>query len=219
MSMEIGIEHNVKEAVRLMSVKQNKQVPFAASMAINFTADDVAQEVTRQMSKYLDRPTPFTEKAFVSKVGKFKGKRATKRNLEAVIIPGAAQADYLHYQVFGGTRYPKKQKIAVPTANAKLNKYGNIASRRNGLLKNDNQFIATIKGVTGIWERGHYSKAGKFTTKGTSRATAIKLIHVFQDDVSYKPLFPMFKIASRTVNKRFGKNFDKAMKIAMVTAR
>ena len=34
------------------------------------------------------------------------------------------QAEYLRYQIEGGTRTPKGTAIAVPTSNVKLNRYG-----------------------------------------------------------------------------------------------
>ena len=205
MSMDIGIEHNVKEAVRLMSVKQNKQVPFAASMAINFTADDVAQEVTRQMDRYLDRPTPFTKKAFVNNAGRFKGKRATKRRLEAIIIAGTAQARYLSWAIFGGTRNTGANKNLIPSWTANLNKYGNIPGKRKGVANKPKHFEAEINGVRGIWQRLSTSE--------------LRLVALVNDKATYKPLFPIFKIAKQITRKNFSKNFDKAMKQAMRTAK
>ena len=37
------------------------------------------------------------------------------------------QAEYLRFQIEGGTRTPKGTAIAVPTSNVKLNRYGNLA--------------------------------------------------------------------------------------------
>ena len=39
------------------------------------------------------------------------------------------QAEYLGFQIEGGTRTPKGWAIAVPDANVKLNKYGNLGGR------------------------------------------------------------------------------------------
>lgn len=203
--MDIRIEHNVKEAVRLMSVKQNKQVPFAASMAINMTADDVAQEVTKQMDRYLDRPTPFTKKAFLTNAGKFKGKRATKNRLAATIIPGAAQARYLSWAIFGGTRNTGKAKNVIPSTTSRLNKYGNLPGKRKGLTTKPGHFEAEIGGVHGVWQR---YKNGK-----------ISLVALLNDKATYRPQFPIFKIASQVTSKMFGRNFDKAMRQAMRTAK
>ena len=206
--MDIDVRTNVKEMTKKLSKIQKKQVPFATSLALNMTGDDVAQSVTGAMKQYLDRPTPFTLNAFMTKGGRFKGIKAKKNKLVATIIPGAAQAEYLKYQIIGGVRNPKAKKIAIPTSNARLNKYGNIPNRKSGLIKKPSkQFIATIKGVTGVWER--YGRGGK----------QIRLIHGFEDNVTYQPRFPMFQIAAKTVNRRFNKNFAKALSIAMQTAK
>lgn len=206
--MEIDVRTNVKEMTKKLDAIQKKQVPFATSLALNMTGDDVAQSLTGAMKQYLDRPTPFTLNAFMTKSGRFKGVKARKNSLTAILIPGAAQAEYLHYQVFGGTRNPKGKKIAIPTSNARLNKYGNIPNRKSGLIKKPSkQFIATIKGVTGVWEK--YGRGGK----------QIKLVHGFEDNVTYQPRFPMFRIAQKTVNRRFNRNFTKALNRALATAK
>ena len=205
MSMDIRIEHNVKEAIKGMTRQQREQVPFAASMAVNMTADDVAKAVTVQMDRYLDRPTPFTKKAFITNTGKFKGKRATKRRLEAVIIPGAAQARYLSWAIFGGTRNTGKGKNVIPSTTASLNKYGNLPGKRRGLSNKAGHFEAEINGVHGIWTR---------YKNGT-----MKLVALVNDKATYRPIFPIFKIANGVVRNKFGKNFDKAMKQAMMTAK
>ena len=57
------------------------------------------------------------------------------------------QAQYLSYQIEGGTQPPRGMAIAVPTSNLKLNKYGNIIGGQNRikrLLKKKYVFQGTI---------------------------------------------------------------------------
>ena len=194
--MQFKVTSNIKQVQKSMGRIRKDQVPFATSLALNMTADDVAKAITAQMPQKLDRPTPFTLAAYMTKKGRFKGKRASKRNLVAVLIPGEAQAKYLELQVFGGTRTPAGSALAVPfTKNARLNKYGNVPNRRGGLIKKKSQFIATIKGIEGIWER--YGRGGK----------KIKLIHAFESEADYQPRLPIFKIAGGVIRNRLGRNF------------
>jgi len=124
--MRISVESNLADLSRQLSYIQREQVPFAASVALNNVAGDVAKAITVQMGDYLDNPTPFTEQAYMYRSGKFKGERSTKRKLYVDIIPGQKQAAYLKFQIQGGIRTPVGAAILVPTALAPKNKYGNI---------------------------------------------------------------------------------------------
>jgi hypothetical protein len=177
-------------------------------MAINDVAADVANAVTKQMDRYLDNPTPFTQKAYQSRFGTFKGQRATKRKLYADIIPGQIQAEYLKYHIDGGTRTPFQKKIFVPTDNAPKNKFGNIA---RGLRK---------KMITG---GGNFFSAGKREKKspGIYYRKGDRLIPMafYVQQAEYKPIFPIDKIAGGVVKNRFGLRFDQALKRALASAR
>ena len=126
----INININVDSVLDTLKNIKKEQIPFAISYATNLTAQDIADEITNEMPRYLDRPTPFTLKAYLTASGKWKGKRANKRDLTAIIQAGDIQAEYLAFQVFGGTRKPKREAILVPTLLAPKNQYGNL-SRAN----------------------------------------------------------------------------------------
>lgn len=95
-----------------------------------------------EMRNVLDRPNRFTENAVYSTV-------ATKQQLQAVVGIKDRQAEYLQYQVEGGTRRPKNIALRLPTV-VELNEYGNVPT---GLIK---QLIAR-------------AKAGRRATKVQSR--------------------------------------------------
>lgn len=206
--MKVSLVSNVEEVMKGLSSLQREQLPFAISLAVNDTAEAVANEITRQMPEYLDRPTPFTETTFQYRSGKFRGKRSTKRTLTAVIEGGAIQSKYLKFQIEGGTETPKKRAIAVPTKNATLNRYGNIPNRKAGLIKKPTQFSAEINGVAGIWERSQ--------SKGVKK---LKLIMAYEPSVQYEPRFPIYKIAEGIARNTFNRRFNVAMKKALASAR
>jgi len=183
------------------------QIPFATSLALNKAADVVVNDITQGIRTNLDKPTRFTELAFKTQSGRFKGIRATKKNLVARIIPGEAQSTYLKYQVHGGSRRANRSKIAVPTRNVKLNKFGNVPGRRSGLIKNPNQFAGEIKGIDGIWER--YGK----------KKRAIRLLHGFSHSVRYEKRMPLYKISRDSFAKNFRKIFIESLNYAMKTAK
>jgi hypothetical protein len=188
------VKGDMKRITKHLSKMQKKQIPFAAAQAINSTLFDVMKAEKAQLPKKLDRPTPFTMKAF-------KINKAKKTELVGDIHITPERWKYLKYVVEGGTR---TGNIGVPTKNAKLNKYGNIPMRRKGLIKKKSQYIATIGSVSGVWEK---SKAG------------VKLIVAFEKSVSYKKQFPFKRIAEGVARKKFQRNFKRSLAKALATAR
>ena len=208
--MQLDISANVDSVLRRIQGIRDDQIPFALSKALNATAQDVAKDLTIKMDTYIDRPTPFTKTAFMYKSGKFRGKIARKRDLTAIIQVPPAQSSYLKWIIYGGTRQATKPNgIGVPyQKNARLNKYGNVPKRQAGLIKNAKQFIGTVNGVKGVYER-----------RGGKRRPSLKLMHAFEPSVNYKPQFPIHKLADRKANLRIRTNFAREFRAALASAR
>tara|TARA_R100001086_G_scaffold242119_1_gene169525 strand:+ start:193 stop:783 length:591 start_codon:yes stop_codon:yes gene_type:complete len=196
--MRISIKNNVKEATKGLSKSQKEQVPFATSNAINMTLFQLRKEMGKQTTKHLDRPTPFTQKGFVVD-------KAKKTTLRGILFIKDIVANYLKYQIDGGTRSTGKN-IPIPyTPNARLNKFGNIIGKRSGLVKKSNQYIGEVKGINGVWER---QKNGEQ-----------KLIIGFKRSVEYRPRFPFYNIAANFTKNMFDRNFTKAFVRAVRSSR
>lgn len=189
-----NIKGDLKPITKHLSKVQKKQIPFASANAINETLKQIVKAEQAQMPKKLDRPTPFTTKAFRIKYAK-------KHMLHGEVVIKPVQWEYLKYQIEGGRR---TGKIGVPTSNAKLNKYGNIPGRRKGLIRNKKQFMND----RGVWER-----------YGGKRNPKAKLIVAFEPSVSYRKRFPFYKIADGVARSRFQKNFSRSIKRAIATAK
>jgi hypothetical protein len=189
-----NVKGDIKPITKHLNKLHKKQIPFAAAQAINNTLFDVMKAQKAQLPKKLDRPTPFTMKAF-------KVNKAKKTELVGDIHVTPERYKYLKYAIEGGTR---TGNIGVPTRHAKLNKYGNIPQRRKGLIKNKNQFIKTIGNITGVWERNN---------------TGTKLVVAFEKSVTYKKQFPFYKIAEGVARKKFQRNFKQALTRAIRTAK
>lgn len=206
--MQIKVKDNSKQLAKKLTAIQKKQIPFATSQAINATlgigsgnkGKGLDGEFAKQMNRKLDRPRPQTTKAFYRK-------RATKRNQTGVLGLQDWANEVLKYQIDGGVRKPSSKKIPVPiTKNKRLNKYGNIAGKRSGLVKGSKEFIATIGGATGVWKENR---------KGQPPTLLIK----FHDSVNYtKKPFKFYKIAkgyiNNTYNKRLARELTKALRTA-----
>ena len=195
--MQINVKSNIKEITKFTTTVQKKQIPFATSVAINNTLFDLKKEMAKQMDKKLDRPTPFTKRGFFIN-------KAKKNLLVGVLLMKDIVANYLQYQIEGGTRTTGK-RIPVPyQPNARLNKFGNIIGKKTGLIKKNTQFIGNLGGTEGVYER---------TKQG------VKLIIGFERSVNYRPRFPFYIIAEKFSNAVFDKKFAKAFERALWTAR
>jgi len=191
----------INTATFLKSLKADrKQVPYATSLAVNNTMKAVAIRATSTMRHYVDRPTPFTMRAFMTPSGGFKGRYASKRRLFATLIAGKIQNDYLKYVVEGGVQsFPKKHP--APGKTYPLNQYGNLPRRATKQKKAFH--IKTKSGKT-----QSYRRVGK----------GIQLIATFNKQGRYKKTFPLYSVCKKTAQRRFPMEFRKAMARAMRTA-
>lgn len=198
--MQIKIKDNIKEFSKGLNKFQKKQMPFATAQAINNTLFGLKKEMGKQTVKKLDRPVPFTQRGFSIN-------KAKKTNQVGVLYIRPEVAEYLKYQIDGGVR-SQATKIPVPILkNKRLNKYGNIAGKRSGLVKGSKEFIGTIKGVTGVWKQQR---------KGQAPILLIK----FHDSVRYdKKPFDFYKIGNNYARNTFDRQLDKALRKALRTAR
>lgn len=207
-----------------MRMLHSEQVPFATASALTRTAQDAANELNAVMPRYIDRPTPFTQKAFTQS-------RATKRDLRAVVFAKDAQAKYLRYQILGGNRTPDKLANKLPST-INLNEFGNIP--RGEIAK----LIALAKagkrltkargkrlGVSSKLDLFYGDPANgmppgiyKRVVQG-DRHTLIPLVVFSKKPSHYKPIFPMREIVQRVVQQKFAANFKTAFAGAIKTAR
>lgn len=128
-------QSNVRDGVDFFA-RAERQMPYAASVALNRVAVAAHQAVNEQILRVFDRPTPYTQRAL-------RVIRATKENLTARVDfregagKGTAADRYLGPQVYGGGRRKKRMELAlgrvgpggyyVPGAGAELDAYGNIS--------------------------------------------------------------------------------------------
>jgi len=205
--MKVEVKNNIKDITKWTTNVQKKQVPFATAMAINKTLGigknnrmhGLDKEMQKQMNKKLDRPMARTTKAFYRIA-------ARKTNLTGTLGFTEWANKFMQYLVHGGVRSGEGSKVGVPyIPNARLNKFGNIAGRRSGLIKKQNQFIGNIKEIDGVWER--------------QKDRSVKLMVAFKNSVTYQAMFPFYKIAEKYSKARFDKNFSEAFAKALRSAK
>lgn len=157
--IELSVVAETRQAVRHLDDLQKRQVPFAISLGINYTAKDVQQALEKGTSVF-DRPRPATVRGT-------KVERSTKSNLTAVVKLKRREegsppvSEYLQAEVYGGARPFKRSEILLqkagilpdgkqtrPGTGARLDAYGNMS--RGQIV----QIISYFKAFGGIKTSG-----------------------------------------------------------------
>jgi hypothetical protein len=133
----LTLQSNARALERKLDALARRQIPFAASQAMNRLARQIVQiDLPDAMKKAFDRPTPWVLRAFA-------WRKSTARSLTAEIFArdfagkGNPAWKTLDAETFGGTRRMKRFEralasvggghYALPGRGAKLNRYGNIS--------------------------------------------------------------------------------------------
>lgn len=124
------------------TASMHPQFRFALSLGMNTTIRKGRDAAVAALDRQIDKPTPFTRQGFFLVP-------ARKDTLSATVGIKDKQAEYLVYQVQGGSRSPKNVALRLPAA-VQLNEYGNLPA---GVIK---QLIAR-------------AQAGKRATKGQAK--------------------------------------------------
>jgi hypothetical protein len=154
--MFVSVETDFWRFRRTLDKLAQREMPFAAVLALNATARAAAQDVTRELPAIFHqkgRPTPFTKRAIGSQ-------GARKSNLRAQVFVKRQQQKYLLPEEEGASRgWAPGAPILVPVPGGiRVNAYGNIPRGLVHRLLADRKhyFLGRVRGVMGVWQRlGH----------------------------------------------------------------
>jgi hypothetical protein len=184
-----NIKGDLKPITKHLNRTQKKLLPQASAKAINKTLFQIMDAEKAQLHKKLDKPNKFTQKAFKINMAKV-------NTLHGDIHIQPNRWWYLKWVVDGGT---KTGKLGVPIkGNAVLNAFGNIPGtgyKNNRYVKGKKQFRATINGIDGVWLK-----------TGGKRNPGLKLMVIFKRSLTYKKIFPFYKIADSLARNMFQRN-------------
>ena len=223
--MKITVDVRGLDAAKAFIAGAGKQVAYAASRALNATAQKVADAMPAEIEQAIDRPTPFTKRGVA-----ILGPRARKDRLEVRVGFRTAQAKYMQLQIEGGTRNPGEAGLKLPGA-VKLNEFGNIpkgiiaqlvavARKERGLKKATARRVQVSSKVEIFY--GDPTDHGRKFPRGIYKIANGKLIPliVFPATVArYKPRFDYQGKAISIVRREWSSQFDAALADAMRTAR
>jgi len=220
----VSVRDDIDALARWARVIASDQLPFATAAALTQVARDAADDVKAALPQYLDKPTPFTLRAF-------RVQRAEKRDLRAAVYAMDAQAQYLYWQVEGGMRQPNRIAQKLPSQ-IKLNEFGNIPrgeiARLIQLAQAGKRLTRARGEKLGISSKvdlyygdpGHGWPVGIY--KRVQAGTEHKLVPLVvfpKRGVQYRARLPLRDIVARTVRTRFAARFTASLDQAMRTAR
>lgn len=208
-------------ALDAMIEAMGSQGQFAVVRALTATAKDIEQAETKALPESLDRPTPFTLKAFGVEA-------ATKAKPQARVFMRPIQSRYLQWQIDGGQRAYKGFELRirertynafqVPSTAAQLDRFGNISRsdiiaiqrELNSAKSSKRYFVGQPNGRPDL-PPGIYARV--------NGNTSIEPLLVFATAAVYKKRFDWSGIAKRTINATFERNLIAALANAQATAR
>lgn len=205
--MQISVKSNIDDIAKRLPAAFRKQVPFAASQAINETARRIAtQDARESMEQDLDRPTPWTRSGV-------RYQRSNKANLTGAVYVLPTRWEYLRWQVNGGTQEARGQAIPIQVTDAglaffKRNRYGNLP--RNAIKRasaRDDTFWGTVRGTYGLWRR-----LGE-------RGRGLMLLAAAVPSTTYTARWNYRGVVDRGVQRYFPNEFTRRLQAAIKTAR
>ena len=244
--MQLSVHADTKVLTKHLNRIQRKQIPFAVSVALNDTAHNARTAVYVTMRRVFSNPTTYTVPKNIlkkkSRTGSLYLRPSNKKDWTAEVgIKDFGKGAALHYlspHIRGGGRKPKLSEAAmrrsgviggnryITPADVSKNKHGNVtkgtmtkilsgvkslpgAAKGSVNRQKNKHFIMRLGGrgsETGIWER-------------TSKTKIKKLFNVTSRQPKYRKLFDFEKIVTKTMNKRYTRNFKKALDHALRTAK
>lgn len=219
---------------RVLNGLKSEVIPKAKARALNRTADKVKDHLVKVvLPKYIDRPTRWTLNAVMAQY-------ASQKKMQSVILlkdwryvskGGGNAASYLNPMIEGGDREAKtfekrlrraglirNGQFAVPGADIRLDRYGNITKATSA---------AILRDVQAFTEAGHSqntkSKSRKYFMLPRAphkpigiyyrQGKKLKQAIVFTDDApNYERRLPFYKEADNVVRRVISEEFSESAK-------
>lgn len=242
--MIVSVHVDIKDTVRDLDAIQRKQVPFAASVALNRTAILAQADIKAEMARVFENPKPYT-------LGGTFTRPSNKSNLTAIVglkdqaRGGRPPAKYLLAEVTGGPRRTTGYEHAltrlgalpagmraIPAAGAKIDRYGNM--HQGQLTEIIGALSAGTRVFKGRGKRAHaagyfvalpqhqqtrHLEPGLYYRVERNGESAILPVLIFTKTANYKPRLSVVETTLKTVQRRFQGEFGKALQHALSTAR
>jgi hypothetical protein len=206
----INLTSNIAEVKAKLRSDLQRQVPFAASRAINELAFDAREMIKNEMDNYYDGgAVRYTKNAIYST-------KSNKRKLIAKVYVGGNDDHRIKYvlnTIYGGTATPRKKALTEPImGRVRLTGVGrNIPKGAIGRLKNKKNHFIT--------EPGSKIKQGLYRRVKRGKQVKLEMLVSFDPSKQHKITFPAPKLAEAYVKKNFNKIFGKYLAQAIASRK
>lgn len=215
--MQISVESNIREVLSEFQRISHVSVQYAISYAINDTLFDLRNSLPNEIEEVFDKPVPFTTTPNAWEISK-----SRTQSLEGAIRMRPMQAEYMKFQVYGGTEQPKKKAIPVPSAKGSMRaSHGGLKKSWKAAFGNDRRYFSgipkqasggggNIKPVPGLYRRYGKSKWNKRLQKHTGGY--LKLQVSFETETQYGQRWDFHAFAAGYFQTQFEDNFRRRMR-------
>lgn len=197
--MVLKVSSNIKETERTLQRWQRRQIPFAASLALNNTAFVTRKYVVERLW-----PNAFPRarnKRFPGVM--FRVQKSTKRRLQSQVFDRLDRA-FVDNHIEGRPKRPfRSSALAVPI-NVKRTASGKISARRQP-ENIPNSFERDYGRGPAIWQRQRNGK--------------LKLMYSLKQQTPVRASFQFYRLGLRRADQAWRQEFPKAIQRALSTAR
>lgn len=247
MPVSIQINSNTDRVARKLANLAYKQVPFAASKALNETASVLEKRNRIEMKRTFDKPVRYTLNAFTVK-------RSNKRKLVAEVRrkDKPAGKHYLEVQQKGGVRPQKAveklidQRVAYPgIVRSVLPVPGNGGATKNGNI-NMGEVNRALAGLNASFSRTAFTqnkqaqaqarrsqqkRPSQYFVKSNESGTSggiykrlgnrrvKKVFHISDSMPNYRPIYKFHPFMMKNARSYFPQQFKRQFRAAMRTAK
>ena len=191
--MSLSVDVDLRQLTKAFD-RLGREAPFAMALAMTKTAQQAQIDATAVMVRDLDKPTPFTQKA----IGITK---ATKTNPVAHVFIKDKQADYLKFQIEGGTRVAERGKPVIIAHHKHRNKYGNLPRNKLRRLRQQGKLLVFDDGMIAQRTKRGFKPVAFQSTQAT-----------------YDPKFDFFNAVMRSANRNGKFEAIKAIRYVLQSA-
>ncbi len=245
--IKVDVKVTNADAVRAMLAGQQRQIPFAAAVALTRTAKTIMDEQQGLLPAELDRPRPATVRAL-------RMERATKSNLTATVRfkergEGVPASEFIGHNITGGRRGMKRSElmlqaagmlpagmVTIPGKAARLDAYGNMSRGQIVSILSYFRTFGTVSVDGKKINSGRMNRAKKSRAKPVEyfvvppgarlpagiwqrTPTQAKPILMFVAPGNHRKLVKFHETAKKVVERDWTANFNRALDEALRSAR
>ncbi len=233
MPIQIKIKVDAKQLSKGLEAMVKKQIPYAASQAINAISKRVKLLEQKNIRENFPTAKPFTVSGVSLSL-------ARKNNPTAIIDLKPITAKYLQPFEMGGPHFVANGRLMLDPVRQQVDNYGNVPKGTFAKLKSrPDVFQGVPKGGInkpyGLWQRPFLRERDKAKNvpiwvrkklrgkskvpRGSNTTGRLKLLILMAGPLTVTPQLKWHALAEGCVRARWQREFSKAMKLALGTAK